>query len=60
MAKKRKPRVVHVVCKDAAGYRWLRQHSPEATGATVTAEGFAVVDEGKWAQALRAAGGQEL
>jgi len=35
----------------------LRQH---AHGATVTAEGFAVTDEAKWAQSLRAAGAKEI
>lgn len=61
MSKRREKsvRIVHVECEGPAGYRWLRQH---ARGATVLAqgEGFAVTDEGLWAQYLAMAGGKEI
>ena len=55
--KRKKVRVVDVLAKTPAGYRWLLSH---ARGATVTPEGFAVTDEYKWAQSLAAAGAIEI
>ena len=54
----RKPRLAHVECADAAGYRWLKL---AVRGATLTADGngFLVTDEAKWAECLQAAGGTE-
>lgn len=55
MAKKkpRAPRVVHVVAKTPASFRWLKGHP---FGATINADGsFSVFDEHAWSQALSAA-----
>lgn len=51
------PRVVHVECSTVTGYRWLVRNLVGA--AEQTPDGFRVVDEGKWAELLRAAGGLE-
>lgn len=55
--KKKAPRLALVTCETPASYRWLRQH---VRGATVTADGFLVTDEGEWAASIQAAGGREI
>jgi hypothetical protein len=56
-AKPRVPRVVHVECATAEGYRWLKR---TVRGATLTPDGFSVTDESEWSESLRAAGGREV
>lgn len=51
-------RTVHVECKTAEGYRWLKRELRYA--AEETPDGFRVTDEGRWSDLLAAAGGREV
>lgn len=55
--RKKKARLVHVLCETPKGFQWLKTN---VRGATLTGEGFLVTDEGQWATYLQAAGGKEI
>ena len=57
VGKKRRPRLVHVLCAKPEDYRWLVR---SVRGATLTDDGFLVADEAQWATYLQAAGGKEI
>jgi hypothetical protein len=51
-------RLVHVLCSEPSGYRWLRAH---VRGATQQDDrSFLVHDEGNWSYCLTAAQGREV
>lgn len=56
----KKPRTVHVTAADAEGLRWLKRQCAMSNCAVLGPDGFTIINEGVWRQALAAAGAVEI